>query len=149
MTTGNPGRYWLLIADGSEARLVLCKTTATRQWEAEQVDRIGNDATAAYRRPPTVLPVPAGAGADASDASPPRTRSFHRILVDWVTEQARRRQIDRLEVFAPANFLAELREMWSGEMVNRLHEHGRDLRHFQTWQIAELPAVRRVLEPSN
>ncbi len=143
------GRRWLLIADASEARLNLCNMTAAKQWHAEQVDRIGNDGPPEHRRPPTVLPVTSLGGSGLAEmVSQQRRRWFLRALVDWVTSEAQKFKIDRLEVFAPVPFLAELRELWPQEMAGRLHEHGRDLKHFQAWQIAELPAVRRVLEPA-
>jgi protein required for attachment to host cells len=74
-----------------------------------------------------------------------RERRFAGEIVEWLQQNAKKHEIDRLVIFTPPRMLGVLRKASSGLLAGHLKELEGNLMRLDPGQLAEHPMVRELV----
>jgi protein required for attachment to host cells len=78
-----------------------------------------------------------------------KERRFAGNIVEWLQENAKKHEIDRLVIFAPPRMLGILRKASSGLLPGHLKELEGNLMRLRVGQLAEHPMIRDLVRGTN
>lgn len=137
---------WILLADAKRARLLTCQRARLGRTHLEEKAELAFDWPGHEHNRPMPL---AGKSANTYAATrhdiEEELRRFARQVADWLVDRCRTLAIDRVQLFAPPRFLAELRKALPGVLNVELFEHGTDLINLPSGQLHAHRAIRELI----
>jgi protein required for attachment to host cells len=114
-TSGRENHAWFALADAETCRLLRCSLTKQDTRQVEEHGAIENVFPEhEHQRPQT--------GDGMTHDVEEKERRFAGNIVEWLQENAKKHEIDRLVIFAPPRMLGILRKASSGLLPGHLKE---------------------------
>ena len=137
-----PDHAWFALADAEHCRLLCCRLTEQGTQHVDECDTLENTFPEhEHLRPQT--------GDGMTHDVEERERRFAGRIVEWLQENAKKHEIDRLVIFAPPHMLGALRKASSRLLAGHLKELEGNLVRLRVGQLAEHPMIRDLLRDTN
>jgi len=128
---------WFALADAERCRLLCCRLTEQGTQHVDEYDALENTFPEhEHLRPQT--------GDGMTHDVEEKERRFTGKIVEWLQQNAKKHEIDRLAIFAPPRMLGVLRKASSGLLAGHLKELEGNLMRLDAGQLAEHPMVREL-----
>jgi len=138
-TNVEPRNYaWFALADTEHCRLLCCHLTRQGTQHVDEYGVFENTLPEAEHARPMTHD---GATHDIEEEE----RRFAGQIVEWLQENVKKHEIDRLVIFAPPRMLGALRKASSGLLKGHLEELEGNLMRLEAGQLAEHPMVRQLV----
>lgn len=149
MTTATNTQRWAIVADERSARLITVERTRMGSVHVDEHATIENNQTEHQHSRPSPLASKDGHTHAANPAEDATLRKrFAKELAKWAEKQAKKHNVERLNVFAPAKLLGDLRNEWSpGAPVSEQTEHKAEIAHLDAGRLSKHDAIASLLPP--
>jgi protein required for attachment to host cells len=137
-----PDHAWFALADAEHCRLLCCRLTEQGTQHVDEYDALENTC-------PEREPMRPQTGDGMTHDVEEKERRFAGQIVEWLQENAKRRVIDRLVIFAPPGMLGALRKITSQLLAGRLLETEGNLMRLRVGQLAKHPMVYSLVRGTN
>lgn len=134
---------WILVADQSRARLLHGTKTEHGRNHFDETDSIASKPMDREHGRPSRLGQTTAAFSHEEEE---HLRRFAHEVVAWIDRQMKTRQIDHVQLFAPARFLGEFRKLVSPALRAKVSEQDVELMHLTAGDLAQHPEVRKCME---
>ena len=71
---------------------------------------------------------------------------FAQDVTQWLAQNAKSNDIDRVAVLAPSRFLAELKQRWPTSLQSRVEEHECGLGYLEEGDLVQHPKIQKLLQ---
>ena len=133
---------WFALADAERCRLLCCRLTGQGTPHVDEYDAVENTfPEREHLRPQT--------GDGMTHDVEENERRFAGKIVERLQENAKKHEIDRLVIFAPAGMLGELRKASSRLLAGHLKELEGNLMRLEAGQLAEHPMIRDLVRAAH
>jgi len=133
---------WVLTADQSVGRLLRLDRSPQGSTRIRVQDEIEESWEAHEHGRPSPLKGKGGhTHASPGHEDETRRARFAKEVAVWLEQHAEHLHVDHIAVFAPPSFMGALRDAWSPRFALIVEEHGGDLAHVPTAELARHRAV--------
>jgi protein required for attachment to host cells len=142
--------HWMVLLDRRHCRLIETSTTAAGRLHLEERAQLEEtwEEHEHLRQAPSISP-DRGSHTDWEGQDDERKRRFAGTAADWLDEQVRRHELERLVVFCAPGLLAKLQAALAPALAARLDLHGADLAGTPLTELLTHRAVLAALEPGD
>jgi len=143
--------HWICLADTRTCRLLRATRTGNGRWHLDEIDTLANqwEDDKEHGRPNALARVSERAGAPSfanrGHQQEEERRRFARDAVAWIAARLGRHGIERLELFASASMVGQLRQLADRKVRSRAREHEADLNSIPIGELSRHPAIEGVL----
>lgn len=138
---------WICVVDQTRGRLLRTTEAPAGRHRLEVCAEAKNEYEEHQRtRPSPLLGKDKRAYASRGHENEERLQRFAGDVADWLEGQTRKRDIERVEVFASLDLLGELRKRWPAALEGRVREHSTNLGNLDPAQLVEHPEVLSILK---
>lgn len=134
---------WFALADAKRGRLLYCHLTKQGTQHVDEYDTLRNTL------PEQEFVRPMRQSGMAHGIEGEEERRFAGKIVEWLRQNARKHEIDRLTIFAPPRMLGILRKASAGLLKGHLEELKGDLMRLDADQLAQHPMVRDLVRETH
>jgi protein required for attachment to host cells len=149
MKTRAGTQRWAIVADERSARLISVERTPMDSVQVEEHATLENTQTEHQHSRPSPLASKDGHTHAANPHEEETLRKrFAKELAGWVEKQGQKHGIERIDLFAPAKLMGNLRGEWSPDApVNNQSMHKLEIAHLSAGQLSRHDAIEGLLPP--
>lgn len=138
---------WLFVMDSRRGRLLRTTRAPAGRHHLDELDALENTREKhQHGRPSRRTGKSTHSYASPGHEDDELLQRYADDAAEWLGKQVAKRDIERVDVFAPIRLLGALRKAYSDDLAVRVEEHGSDLGNLDPGQLQQHPAVLSVLE---